>query len=253
MQPHRRCSRSGRPARRARSSRPRARACRAAAPSSTPSVGTHHTPARRSVPCSVSSSAGGRPLPSLEARTRTAPDRRVAWATCFVVDEQPPALHQVDDERDRLELEQQVLAPPPDPVERGPYAASGAGLAVFERRERQRHEPLQPAAPANSSARRSACACTSGISGIGRSSRVLGAVAHRREHGVERAEHRLGVEQPLLVAAQADAAADERLLGVELAGGRPRRRCPSPAPCGRARDRRRRPRTRASPSPTCRW
>ena len=39
------------------------------------------------------------------------------------------------------------------------------------------------------------------------------------EHGVEGAEHGLRVEQPLLVAVQADVAVDERLLGVELAGG----------------------------------
>ncbi len=44
-------------------------------------------------------------------------------------------------------------------------------------------------------------------------------VADVGEHGVEGAEHRLRLDQPLLVAEQADVAVDERLLGVEVAGG----------------------------------
>ena len=44
-------------------------------------------------------------------------------------------------------------------------------------------------------------------------------VADVGEHGVEGAEHGLRVEQPLLVAEQPDVAVDERLLGVEVAGG----------------------------------
>ena len=51
------------------------------------------------------------------------------------------------------------------------------------------------------------------------SSDVLGPLADVVEHGVEGAEHRLRVEQALLVAVQPDVAVDERLLGVELAGG----------------------------------
>ena len=105
VEPHRLARRTARPARRARSRsasgpelverrRRRARS----------SVGTHHTPARRSVPCSVSSSAG----PSPRSNTNRAWPPR-GFADLLGVDEQPPALHQVDDERDRLEVTSRYL------------------------------------------------------------------------------------------------------------------------------------------------
>ena len=43
------------------------------------------------------------------------------------------------------------------------------------------------------------------------------AIANRRERRVERAEHRLRLEEELLVAVEPDPATDERLLRIELA------------------------------------
>ena len=87
---------------------------------------------------------------------------------------------------------------------------------------------------------------------LGHGSDVLGPLADVVEHGVEGAEHGLRVEQPLLVAEQADVAVDERRLGVEVAGGDgdggvpvcSMRTCSGSAAPGPKR---------ASPSPTWRW
>ena len=53
---------------------------------------------------------------------------------------QPAALHQVHDERDRLEPQQQVLAPPADLEQRVPGGLFGGRGEGLERGERQRSE-----------------------------------------------------------------------------------------------------------------
>ena len=96
----------------------------------------HHTPARRSVPASVSSSAG--------AVVEHEPGLAVArLGRLLVVDEQAPALHQVDDEGDRLEAQQQVLAAPADVDRAAGRRPLGLGHGGLQRGERQRHELLQ--------------------------------------------------------------------------------------------------------------
>ena len=77
-------------------------------------------------------------------------------------------------------------------------------------------------APVKCCESRSACACTSGSSGTG--SAVLGALAHSEEGGVQRTEHGLRLEQLLLVAGEANPAAQEGLLRAELVSG-DRHRC----------------------------
>ena len=76
------------------------------------SAGTHHTPARRSVPASVSSSAG----PSPSNTKRAWPPR--GFADCFGVGEQTPTLHEMHDEVHGFELENEVFAAPADGGER---------------------------------------------------------------------------------------------------------------------------------------
>ena len=91
----------------------------------------HHTPARRSVPASVSSSAGA------SANT----NRRLAVARLgrlLLVDEQAPALHQVHDERDRLELQLQVLAAAPDALQRKAVGHVGPRHGGLQRGEGER-------------------------------------------------------------------------------------------------------------------
>ena len=109
----------------------------------------------------------------------------------------------------------------PTPVSGSPYAASGGGDGRLQRRERERLEALQHAAGEIGGQ----------PLGMGLD---LGQLGHRRrplshsycvrsrtvgEHAVEGGEHRLRVDQHLLVAEEPDASGDERLLGVELAGG----------------------------------
>ena len=74
VQAHRLGGEAAPPTRRARSGRPPGRGGRAGGDVSTLSVGTHHTPALRSVPCSVSSSAG----PSPSNTKRACPPRGLA-------------------------------------------------------------------------------------------------------------------------------------------------------------------------------
>ena len=79
--------RTARPARRRRRGRPRARGCRAAAASSASPVGTHHTPARRSVPASVSSSAAA------VLERASGPGRPRGLADCFAsTSSRPPCI-----------------------------------------------------------------------------------------------------------------------------------------------------------------
>ena len=95
-----------------------------------------HTPALRSVPASVSSSA------------RPSANRQRAWpprglADCFSSGLQPPALHEVDDEGGRAEVEQQVLAPAADEHERLAVGRVGPGHGGLQRGEGDRGEALE--------------------------------------------------------------------------------------------------------------
>ena len=107
--------------------------------------------------------------------------------------------------------------------------------------------------PAKSAVSRSAWAWISGISGTASTSGVVGALADVGEHGVEGAEDRLRVEQPLLVAEQPDVPVDERLLGVQRAGRDGDGRVPASAPCARAPGSAAPAPKRAAPSATWRW
>ena len=107
----------------------------------------------------------------------------------------------------------------PTCLQRLPVGLVGRGSAVFSAVKLNGVNFVRTR-PANSAVSRSACAWISGISGIiGRAPTRRSCVRARGEHGVEGAEHRLRLEQLLLVAEQQDLPADERLLGVELAGG----------------------------------
>src|ERR1043165_2116785 len=95
---------------------------------------------------------------------------------------------------------------------------SGRGNAVFSA-VKVSGTNLRSSVPLNWAVSRSAWAWTSGSSGMGGRSAVLGLLANGREDSVEGGEHRLRLDELLLVAGEADQAFDERLLGVELAGG----------------------------------
>ena len=100
--------RSGRRARRARSVAASGPSLSSGDDVSTAAVGTHHTPARRSVPCSVSSSAGAATAPSGRTTKRAWPPRGLA--DCFASTSSRPPCIRWTTNVDRLEREQQVLA-----------------------------------------------------------------------------------------------------------------------------------------------
>ncbi len=61
----------------------------------------------------------------------------------LLVDQQAAALHEVDDERDGLELQQQVLAAPTDRLERQSVGSIGPRHGSLQRSERHRNELVQ--------------------------------------------------------------------------------------------------------------
>ena len=121
---------------------------------------TTHTPALRSVPASVSSRA--RPSAKHPAG-HAAP----GLGRLLLVGLEPAALHEVDDEGGRAEVEQQVLAPPADEDQRrGRRPPRAAGTAVFSAVKRDRPEAWPARCRRTSASSRSAWAWTSGSSGI---------------------------------------------------------------------------------------
>ena len=168
-------------------------------------VAGHDPPALRSVPASVSSRA----RPSAKIHRACPP----GLGRLLLVDLEPPALHQVNDEGHRLEPHEQVLARRPTPPA-GARRRRRGGVGL-QRGERERPEAAQLVAP-KSSVRRSAWAWTSGISGTV-PPRVLGgsvSTSWRRTaasvvHGGEGA---LVGDQQRQVAADAQPALDERPL-----------------------------------------
>ena len=117
----------------------------------------------------------------------------------------------------------------PTSISGWPYACDGCGHCGLERSEVERREPGEDA-PGELGGQALGVRLDLGHLGhrssVSSASVVAGAFPDGREHGVERAEHRLRIEQLLLVAEQPDAPADERLLGVEFAGGDRHRRVP---------------------------
>ena len=154
----------------------------------------------------------------------------------LLVDEQAAALHQVHDERDRLEVEQQVLAAAADAARaagrrprraRGTAVFSAVNVSGTKRGQRGAGELARSAARRGLGPR----AARARQSSVGtRSAR------DRREHGVEGARTPAALSSSFCWSPVSRMRpVDERLLRVELAGGDGRRRSPSPAPCGRAR------------------
>ena len=105
-------------------------------------VGTHHTPARRSLPCSVSSSAVSSIDPSSSSIgsnvKRACPPR--GFADRFASGDETAALHEVHHERHRLESQQQVLAPPVDLEQRFAEGRCRGGHGGLQRGEVERCE-----------------------------------------------------------------------------------------------------------------
>ncbi len=110
-------------------------------------VGAHQTPARRSLPCSVSSSAVSSIDPSSRSigskLKRACPPR--GFDRPLVVGDEAAALHQVHDERDRLEPQQQVLASTPDVQERSTERLRRCGHRRLQRGEVERRESRERA------------------------------------------------------------------------------------------------------------
>src|SRR4051794_35345577 len=173
--------------------------------SSMPSVTVTQTPARRSVPCSVSRTA----RPSANVHRARAP---LARAACLASGFRRPPCIRWTTNVSAPKSRSRYLPRRPTWRRGCPTEASGAGTTVLRAWKASGVKRASRALP-NSAVRRSAWACTSGSSGI------VGALPHRREHRLERGEHRHRVEQELLVAHQLDAAADEGLLRVQGAGG----------------------------------
>ncbi len=156
------------------------------------SVGTHHTPARRSLPCSVSSSAVSSIDPSSSS---IGSNVKRAWPPRGFADRltsgtrRPPCMrcttNVTGSNRNSRYLPRRSTS-----SSRSPKAAAGAGTAVLRAVKLNGVKPDRTR-PANWSVRRSACAWISGISGTALRSLVGGAFAHGGEHGVERTEHRL--------------------------------------------------------------
>ena len=123
---------------------------------------------------------------------------------------EPPALHQVHDERHHADVEQQVLAPPADEHDGLADGVGGIGPVRLEGGERDRREPLEHGAGEG------------GVEPLG-VGLDLGELGHAAS-GPEGGERAGGVGQEVEAAPHPQPAVDERLLGRQLAAADGRRR-----------------------------
>ena len=138
-------------------------------------------------------------------------------------------MHQVDDEADRIETQDQVLAAATNAEQWQAVRLIRSGNRSLQRSEVERRE-LRQDPPAELSLQplgvrldlrhlRHTPRLTTTTARLGRLASELlvgGLFLDSGEHGIERAEHRLVVEQFLLVAPDPNVAVDERILRVHL-------------------------------------